>query len=445
MFDTLLLTEEGSYPDGTWNRMAPLPESYGEAGWGGVLDRAAARMAPDGVILLTAGMAARLGLGKRIPNREKPPTETAALKSARAAGWACSKLRSWTTFHGEGADKRPALHVGVLEWMRDDDLPVYDDDPCATALHLHIWRQTFGVPWAGNAAVSGLRLVKATARGRHQKRAGTPAMPKWKLPEDQIQPGWSSAADFRMAPWKSPNPSTEPYAHTYDVNRMWLAAAQVAPLAVDQLTHTRGMPFDPKRAGFWLVRFEPWGRGDILPDPAGARAARAAGDPVWVTTPRLTLVHELAEGKYGQEFAHAGYTLVDSWTAPAWPVLAPWARALREVMDDMDLSDASKLAYSKALTTMSQPERSVYRPDWAAGSVDMGGANLFRKLLAIGRAGGGWPDKVAADQVTFGSVAPDHADDIPAGMEYAPKAFGKFKHWDKCACASSAPRGKEAA
>lgn len=427
---TLLLTTDGSYPDGSWAGMAPLPESYGLEGWGWVLDRAAARVADDGVIVMSGAMAERLGLGVG-PSGMTEPERAAhpAVESARAHGWKVSMLGAWTTYQRatERREDRYAVHVGVLDWMKADELPQTRETPQESAALLHAWSDEFGVPWAGSSAVAGVTLVRQLGRGPHDKRQARFARPRWQLPADVARPEWSHATSFRGLSWRPAvdGRATHPYEHTYDVNRQWITAAGQTLLACDVLEHTRLRAYDAKQAGFWLVEFEPWTRGHLLPDPVGPNAAR--GGAVWVSTPRLGWVDQLAQRS--DEWHHPGYRILDTWTAPGTLVLKPWADGLRKVMADPDLGPATKSVYAKTFTTISQPGRRVYRPDWSAAVVDMAQVNLCRKLLEIQLQGGPAPVRIGADQPTWASDTADWQDDIPAGLEqYLSDQPGKLKH-----------------
>lgn len=429
MFRTLLLLEDGSYPDGSWSPMAPLPESYGAKGWGAVLDRAAPRVAGDGVIVMDAAMAGRLGYapgpsGMTEPERAAHP----ALEDARAHGWTVSALGAWTTFHRpvEGSTEHYAVHVGVLDWMARDDLPAARETPQESAALLHAWHAEFGVPWAGSAAVAGLSLVRQLGRGPYSKERGY-RRPRWQLPADGVKTEWQHAVSFRGMSWRAPAAEKPaPYEHTYDVNRQWLTAASMTPLACDALRHTGRIAYDAKKAGMWLVRFEPWTREHLLPNPAGPVAAQRPGEAVWVSTPRLGLVDQLATR--GDGWQHPGYEVLDSWTAPGTLVLKSWAAGLRGVLDDPELGPACKAVYAKTFTTMSRPGRRVYRPDWAAAVVDMGQVNLWRKLLQVQLEGGPAPVRIGADQPTWASSAPAWSDDVPAGLDqYLSAQPGKLK------------------
>lgn len=430
-FRTLLLTEDGSYADGSWTGMAPIPESYGLDGWGAVLDRAAARVADDGVIVMTGAMAVRLGLGVDPSGMTEPERgDHPALQDARGHGWKVSYLSAWTTFQrpAERREDRYAVHVGVLDWMKGDDLPSTCSTPQESAALLHAWTDEFGVPWAGTAAVAGVTLVRQFGRGPHDKRNDRFARPRWELPADIARPEWSHVTSFRGLSWRPPvdGRPTWTHEHTYDVNKQWITAAGQTLLACDSLKRTGPRAYDPKLSGFWLVEFEAWTRGHLLPDPAGGAAAAGRSGAVWVSTPRLGLVDQLCQRH--DEWQHPGYKVLDSYTAPGSLVLKPWAAALRKVMDDPDLGPATKSVYAKTFTTISRPGRRVYRPDWAAAVVDMAQANLIRKLLEIQLQGGPAPLRIGADQPTWASSAPNWQDDVPAGLEqYLSEQPGKLK------------------
>lgn len=430
MFRTLLLTEDGSYGDGSWSAMAALPESYGADGWGAVLDRAAPRVRDDGVILMTGAMADRLGYGP-CPSGMTEPERAAhpAAESARAYGWKAKYVKAWTTYQRplDGPGQSYALHVGVLDWMAPEDLPAVRETPQEAAALLHAWSDEFGVPWAGNSAVAGVTLVRQLGRGPYDKRRGY-SRPRWKLPADVANPKWSHAASFHGLNWRAPaSEQPAPYQHTYDVNKQWLNAAGMTLLAADSLTHTGRIAYDAKRAGMWLVRFEPWTRDHLLPNPAGHVAAQHPGEPVWVSTPRLGLVDQLVTRD--DEWQHPGYTVEDSWTAPGSLVLKPWAAGLRGVLDDPELGPACKDVYARTFTTISRAGRRVYRPDWACAVVDMGQVNLWRKLLQVQLEGGPAPVRIGADQPTWASAAADWRDDVPTGLgQFLSEQPGKLKY-----------------
>lgn len=430
MIRTLLLTEDGSYPDGSWSGMAPLPESYAALGWGPILSRAAGTLADDGVVLMTGAMADRLGYGPAPDGlSEYERASHPALESARANGWKVGLLSAWTTFQRpvEDSRERYAIHVGVLDWMSPHDLPETRPTAQETAALLHAWADEFGVPWAGTAAVAGVTLVRQLGRGPYDKLRGY-SRPRWQLPDTVAKPEWSHVTSFRGLSWRAPAAAApHRFEHTYDVNRQWLNAAGMTLLAANVLTHSGRQAYDAKRAGFWLVEFEPWTRGALLPDPAGPQAERRPGEPVWVSTPRLGLVDELT--RRTDEWQHPGYRVVDSWTAPGSLVLKLWAASLRGVLDDPELGPACKDVYAKTFTTISQPGRRVYRPDWAAGVVDMAQANLWRKLLDVQVAGGPAPVRIGADQPTWASNAEDWQADVPAGLErHLSDKVGKLKY-----------------
>jgi len=396
-----------------------------------VLQRAASVIRPDGVLLLSAEAATLYGYADTNPSALDAPARAAvpSLEAARADGWKVSRLDAWTTFHGPG---KPALHVGVLDWCEREDLPGLLDwhGPLDQAALIHAWYLEYGVPWAGNPAVVGITLARHLAHGPHDKRHGTFARPRWQLPPDGTRDAWHNAESFRGTSWRPDTSAPHPYQHTFDANRQWLAAAGVTPLAWDALEHTGPRPFDPKAAGMWLVEFERWPHDQVLPDPAGPRAK--GGRACWVPTSRLGLVDQLAQRS--DQWQHPGYRVLDSYTAPGYTVLKPWADGIRRVLDDQDLSGAVKAVYAKFFTSISRPDahgrnRRIYRPDWAAGVVGMAQANLWRKLFKVGTTCGRWPVRISADAVAYGSDAADWHDDVPEGLELSDQ-IGKFKHAD---------------
>ncbi len=436
MYRTLLLTTTASYPNGSWRPMAPLPDDAYADGWGALLDRAARRMHDSSVLLLTAGVAERAGFPmadhpKHLPEGER--AAAAALGSARVAGWSVSKVAPWMTFHAPG---RPTIHVGVLEWMTEEDLPAQptqavDAEMAAveTAAYLHAWQDATGASWHGTAAVAGTALLQAAAHGAWDRRQNGYRVPKWQLDPDQVPREWQGTSPVTVRSWRpTPRPTGHAYEHTFDVNKQWLAAAPLCMLAHGHLTRAR-ISFDPKRAGMWLVDLERWPH-DHIPNPAGPRQE---GKPVWLSTPALQLVHQLTERT--DQFQHPGYAILDAWTAPGNYVLADWAAALRVVVEDFDLGPAAKAVYARSLPHITKPgepgaRRRVFRPDWARGVQELAYANLWRKVLKVGLASGRWPVMVSADQVTYASAAADWRDDIPAGLELddTGRKVGKLKY-----------------
>jgi hypothetical protein len=291
---------------------------------------------------------------------------------------------------------------------------------------LHAWKLGFGSAWHGTAAVAGTALIRQVARGPYDKVKQAYSQVRWQLPDGGYEDAWMTAPQFTGMNHEPPNPARGRYRHVFDVNRQWITAAAQTPVAYNRLAHTGAVAFDAKRAGMWLVRVEPWTRGDILPDPAGPRVGKSG--LVWMSTPRLALIHALAQRE--DEYAHMGYKVVDSWTERGHLVLKPWAESLKTLYADPDLEPAAKRVYAKTLTNISNlsehGKRRVFRPDWSTAVLDTAQANLWRKLLACGLQSGRWPVKVSADQPAYASDELDWRRDVPAGLELSDQA-GKLK------------------
>jgi hypothetical protein len=407
-----------------------------------VLDRLATgfRGAGEGVVLLRGPAQRALGLpdGRNRDALEDDDQQAETLEriadSCRAAGWRVSKIRPWTTFHGPN---RPPIHIGMLTYLCDPG-----EYPFATNAvsfldrpYLHrAWRDLTGSAFRGTPGVAGTAILRDLAALQRQQ-------PTWQ-PSEPGRIGMELA--YQLEHWRSPESDHgRLFEHGYDLNYMYLGAWVTAEVSAFGLRRTGAIPFDRKRAGWWLVDIAPW-NDPWLPDPAGYTGEDTSGAR-WVTTPTLALLEDLtAQG------THGGFEIHDSWTGPASrAVLQRSGEKIRDalyMLDSIDVEDldvpvhirtacpvligALKEAYRQAHGLMNREGGRCYRPDWYSAIVAQARSNLFRKLWTAYYQHGHRPLRVDVDNVWYASDSPDPVSCAPPNFKLAEGThkLGAFHH-----------------
>lgn len=363
-----------------------------------------------------------------------------ALDSAAAAGWTPGKLGVWTAIRGTD---RPTIHVGQLAQL--DALAQEDGRlwpfgqlayPADVVAAVQAWHRLTGVAWQAGAPVMGLKLMQEEIKPyRAVGRDGKAQQRRPDLRDDSTPPG-ATVAMWSPLMWRRAAPGR--YLHGYDKRRAGIVAAGVAKLSPAKLKRHRG-PFDPKRAGWWLVVVPPWNVAE-MPHPLGPSAADTArmvggGNRLWVPTATMDLAAELAElGELAMP------EVVDSMTGPARPVLKPWSdrieRAYQGLADpDGEYDDIAQEAVRNALklsgnaglgltgkivrtdddgNTSGIP--SIWRQDWYASVNATKQANAWRKAYAIGKTEQRWPFAYDDDKIFYASDEADPDKAAPAGL-----------------------------
>ncbi len=342
------------------------------------------------------------------------------------AGWTTSRqVEPWTTWRRKGG---PKVHVAIASAIDQGNTPLFSagDVPTETASALAWYASRMGAPWCMTGGVSGHMAIRA-----QNDRRGQGQQPYWGQSEaprrhDDSRNGagdliWSRApvqAEVDMG-----------WVHGFDLNAARLAALGVAEVAWSRLQPTGAIPFDPARAGYWMVPASPLRRHRRLPPLIDFADVR--GDLAWVTTPMMKHIARLG--------IEPG--VVDSWTAPGRRMFRDlaeqWDRARLEA-DGMAgtartrRAGAVKATYAQACGLMARPGGSIYRPDWYHTIMDWQRSTLLSHVERIGTRTGRRPLAIHTDCLWYAST---HADPFDAAEELGirvcrpgqPRRLGMFR------------------
>jgi hypothetical protein len=415
------------------------PDAF-DRGLPGLLDALAPKFGAEGVVLLAPAAAARCGLS----TRDHTADEELVRVECERAGWSCNKVSDWSTFYAEG---RPKLHVANLAMVSRDpkEFPFWGESVLDTVATLRLWHDLTGSAYRLTPGASGLAILSTLDKARAaRKNAKPPATLRAKAyadPDDGLEePYWM---------WRGPKPEQlQPWAFGFDAIRSYIAAAMVTEVSPWPLKPTGRIPFDRRRAGWWLCELPAWNEPRV-PDPAGynldERGQQRMVRPL--TTPTVTLLEELtAEGVYG------GVRILDSCTGPArdFP-LRPWAERMRDayqlidptsgkdrrpypkVFDDADVDRvraALKVCGHKTLGALASPDSWAYMPHAWYSVVATARANQWRRMWRAGKTENRWPLWIEVDLVVYGADEDDP-------MAAAPRAFrcrNNREHPEACSC-----------
>lgn len=355
-----------------------------------LLDRLAARLGPNGEILITGAAPDWLDL----------------IYPDAASGWHVSGRDRWYTVskHAGGG----LLRVGYLPAIPPVQDPLMvPGNYVETALLHQAFADMTGVPFFGGGGGTFPLLLDA-----HMSVKGQPPLRRWIDPDapvvaEQPNPGGRD--------WTAPGFTGTP-AVTIDRNAMYLGMLNGTYLPLDALADTGTLPWEPGRAGYWQFTC-PDNPEPRLPHPCGVRAV--PGEPIWCAHPTLDLLIRTL----GMDLDITG-----SWTAPktrsvrccdgVYKVMrdarAEWAGAADA--SSVVLLKALKQVWAQGIATFARPNRRWTRPDWRNIWFGDGRTSMWRALYNAGQAAGIWPCELHADAAAFTDPNAPSAFRIGSGM-----------------------------
>jgi hypothetical protein len=399
----------------------PVPPGVYEQGFGSVATRLADRFGDEGVVMVDLDAARALRLPTTRDELAAVEGDHDLLREIRSEGWEVRKLGDWTTIRREGV----TLRVGILPAIEPATFPLLDPDPAdgmGTLTSLALWHRVTGSAYHGTTGIAGTAILSRVTTVGVKK-----LQPTWK-PKIELVPGFED--DFHADHFRAPVSGMR-FAHAYDANRAYIAAAANAILAPWQLKQG-GVRFDPKMGGWWLCELSPW-NDKRMPDPAGY--SQETG-PRWISTATVALLQQLTEeGVYG------GVRIKDSRVSAGSELLRPWAWKMRDAYaaaagatdDPRDANrvlKALKEAGRKTLGMLASETNWIYRPDWWYSIIATDRANRWRKMWKTGREQNRWPLWVDVDNVWYASDVEDGVAAVPAGWNLDPTGMklGAYKH-----------------
>lgn len=365
--------------------------------------------------------------------------EASALRSGWMVTGDSEKIRDngWVTFrHLETGDK---IFMGILSLMDQDRTPLFDLAASAETIvnALLTYASVTGVIWRMTAGVSGCASIRADRKERAEIQL---TLPEIEEDPDQGQPHWrwdKAPADMRGVGhmiWSRPLVPAERQGKvvTYDVRAQFLAALAGGRFGWGEPAQRTRVPFDPERAGFWLIA------ASGLMSLDGPPIIKTADDTllspsgrglVPVTTPVMVYMRDRGIEPM----------VYDSWTsATSSQFLKPWAQKIRNALYAQSetiraIEPALKRSYSETNGLFNVKGGSIFRPDWHWTTVDLSTMNLRRKLDKVKRSIGIWPCEIYHDAVSYPVEDAQMFRDLneSLGVAYPPGErieIGKFKY-----------------
>lgn len=205
-----------------------------------------------------------------------------------------------------------------------------------------------------------------------------------------------------------------------DKSAAYLAASNTRlPIGALERDDDPEAAYADKRAGYHLV--DP---GTMRLAYGGPFHTRTEPGPVWITTPTLKVLREVAGG---------GYRILDSYTAPATEaLLRPWIDTLRaERVEAIEAGDLRryewvKYCYSLVIATMGESGSNfeIRRAEWMHIIRAQAYANLWRTAVRAMGAGKGMDNGLDALNRPYQVVKVGNTDEIWIG---SPHAFPEMK------------------
>jgi hypothetical protein len=324
--------------------------------------------------------------------------EAAALRTGWLVTGDAEKIRDngWVTFRHLTTGNK--IYMGILTLMDQSRTPLFDLSADAETIveALLTYASVTGVVWRMSAGVSGCASIRADRRERAEVQL---TLGERETDPDAGQPHWrwDTAPDgIRGAGhmiWSRPLTPAERQGKivTYDVRAQFLAAMAGARFGWGEPNRRMSVPFDPERAGFWVVA------GSALRSLDGPPLVTSSDALVPVTTPTMVYLRDLGIEPM----------IYDSWTsATSSQILKPWAQKIRNALYAesetlREVEAALKRTYVETNGLFNAKGGSICRPDWYWTTVDMGTMNLRRKLDKVKKAIGIWPCEIYHDAVSY--------------------------------------------
>lgn len=383
--------------------------------------------AQDAIVVVGAELGTKIGVSAKPPAAGgKGWPRRLHLAPVVEGGWVTpADAHPCTMWYQPGDDTTPQrnLYVWLQQWT--DDRMIIDPlgDGWETVCKLLRYRELTGGPYIMTPGASGINLLQHY----YQPRRAPFWKPSWDRmgPDHAVERAWSPRW-YREA---NAAPGMHGWEYRYDGRAAYLAAIGTVEVAAGRLYEIHGdaIAFDPKMAGWWLVRRQPWALP--LPDPIGPGYDHKPYDPdrpqwCWVTTPTAKLLCDLSDaGLYG------GLDISSAWLDRAnRTVFRPLGEALNRARtvcmgrDDPDdrwpdhgrrgpVAQAIHDTYSHMVGMMVRPTSRVHRPDWAAAIIAQARTTLFRKLLGVYQTCGLSPYEIRTDGVTYFDPRPPEYND----------------------------------
>lgn len=381
------------------------PDNTYGGGPAGLAERVGKLFRGEGVVLVDAEVAARLGMSD-----------------------------TWQTI---ALQNGPRVYLGRLD-TQDHPL-IVPEWKADTVAGFELFHRLVGVAFHRSPGVTGLNLLQHL----HPKGRTKPIVWKTDGPVDAYE------AQYFLDDWRRVEDVPSAFVHGYDRRRSGLAAMNVVQVARYALRHQRKRTYDPRYAGWWLVEIPPWNHPG-MPNPAGyCHHDRPANHACirWVTSPTIDLLNELAQQgmSEGVRFVH------DSWIGERSRLFEDWANVLEgahnraeaamsardgegvpvaEAMDAERVRDAVKAVYRETAGMFANPDAGwIQRDDWYAAKVAVERSNAWRSVWnAVRRQREPvWPVRVDGDKWWFPSDAEDGAAAAPGGLTLGPRQ-GQWRH-----------------
>lgn len=266
-----------------------------------------------------------------------------------------------------------------------------------------------GLGWMSSGAVTSDVLLRRIHQPPHGRPIRPTAMPAVGLPDAK---GTGAIGGELPLNWHRSWAPTDrgAWVHHYDLNGAYLAAASKLRLPQgDPVRFTPGAGPRPTAAGipgpgaphrmypgYWHVERPGWNIG-ILPDPVGQRRATRTPRPLWVTSPTLRYLDEIAEP----------YTVTDGWYWLSYSEpLTRWYEILRDARKTLTGPElrAVKQIYREGIGRLAslheatrpvegtavggpkrrgQPDDPLEQPAWAHHVIAESRSRIHRRLMAL--------------------------------------------------------------
>lgn len=335
-------------------------------------------------------------------------TRWAAMEAAAArAGWIMTgdegKVRDngWATFRHAATGRR--IYMGVLTHMEQSKTTLFELTANADTIvrRLISYASVTGVVWRMTAGVSGCSSIRTNLAERAARQLTLPELGE--SPDDG-QPHWrwdSAPVELHGAGhmiWTRQlaafeKSGSEPRIVTYDTRAQFLASMAGARYGWGEPIQRPRVPFDPERAGFWLIAAS---GPESLDGPPIIRHKDGRG-LTWVTTPVMVYLRERGIEPM----------VYDSWTsATSSQWLKAWAQKLRDALYAeseylIEIEPSLKGTYKETNGMFNVAGGTICRRDMHWTTIDNGTMNLRRKIDHVHQTIGVWPCEIYHDAVSY--------------------------------------------